>query len=59
MITKTCPHCGATFICRHDNPLQCQCAGIALSPATRRLLHQTYGDACLCRTCLQSFAKKT
>ncbi|MGN0187323.1 MAG: cysteine-rich CWC family protein [Paludibacteraceae bacterium] len=57
MTKKICPRCGASFICMHENPLQCQCAGIALSTATRRRLHEAYGDACLCRSCLLSFSE--
>ena len=49
---KSCPRCGAAFICQHENPAKCQCAGVELSPATRAHLAAQYPNQCLCRKCL-------
>ena len=49
---KSCPHCGAAFICQHENPAKCQCAGVELSPAIRAHLAAQYPNQCLCRKCL-------
>ena len=49
---KSCPRCGAAFICQHENPAKCQCAGVELSPAIRAHLATQYPNQCLCRKCL-------
>ena len=49
---KSCPRCGAAFICQHENPAKCQCAGVELSPAARAHLAVQYPNQCLCRKCL-------
>ena len=49
---KSCPRCGAAFICQHENPAKCQCAGVGLSPAARAYLAAQYPNQCLCRKCL-------
>ena len=49
---KSCPRCGAAFICQHENPTKCQCAGVELSPSTRAHLAAQYPNQCLCRKCL-------
>ncbi len=49
---KSCPRCGAAFICQHENPAKCQCAGVVLSPAARAHLAEQYPNQCLCRKCL-------
>ena len=49
---KSCPRCGAAFICQHENPAKCQCAGVKLSPAARAHLVEHYPNQCLCRQCL-------
>ena len=49
---KSCPRCGAAFICQHENPAKCQCAGVELSPAIRAHLAAQYPNQCLCRKCL-------
>ena len=49
---KSCPRCGAAFICQHENPAKCQCAGVELSPAARAHLATQYPNQCLCRKCL-------
>jgi len=49
---KHCPRCGAAFVCMHDAPALCQCAGIVLRPETRAYLRATYSD-CLCARCLR------
>ena len=49
---KSCPRCGAMFICQHENPAKCQCAGVELSPAARAHLAAQYPNQCLCRKCL-------
>lgn len=53
---KSCPRCGAAFICQHENPAKCQCAGVELSPATRTHLAAQYPNQCLCRKCLLEFS---
>ena len=53
---KSCPRCGAAFICQHENPAKCQCAGVELSPAARAHLAEHYPNQCLCRKCLLEFA---
>ena len=49
---KSCPRCDAAFICQHENPAKCQCAGVELSPAIRAHLAAQYPNQCLCRKCL-------
>ena len=53
---KSCPRCGAAFICQHENPAKCQCAGVELSPAARAHLAAQYPNQCLCRKCLLEFS---
>ena len=53
---KSCPRCGAAFICQHENPAKCQCAGVILSPAIRAHLAAQYPNQCLCRKCLLEFS---
>ena len=53
---KSCPRCGAAFICQHENPAKCQCAGVELSPATRAHLAAQYPNQYLCRKCLLEFS---
>ena len=53
---KFCPRCGAAFICQHENPAKCQCAGVELSPAARAHLAAQYPNQCLCRKCLLEFS---
>ena len=53
---KSCPRCGAAFICQHENPAKCQCAGVELSPAVRAHLAAQYPNQCLCRKCLLEFS---
>ena len=55
---KSCPRCGATFHCQHENPAQCQCAGVELSPATRAHIAEQYPNQCLCRKCLIELGKE-
>ena len=55
---KVCPRCGAHFVCRHDTPALCQCAGISLNDAARAYLRMHYDD-CLCRKCLTEIAEQT
>ena len=54
-INKTCPRCGAPFVCHHENPAICQCAGICLSDTARAYLRTHYSD-CLCRKCLMGIS---
>lgn len=54
-MTKNCPRCGATFECRHNDIVHCQCAGISFTPKQREQLKRTYTD-CLCRKCLLELA---
>ncbi|MDE5544490.1 MAG: cysteine-rich CWC family protein [Bacteroidales bacterium] len=50
---KTCPRCGATFICKeHEDIRNCQCASVRLSENTRTLLQTRYAGRCLCARCL-------
>ncbi len=52
---KTCPRCGAHFVCTHD--AFCQCVGVRLNEKARAYLRTHYSD-CLCRTCLEEVARK-
>jgi len=56
-IKKACPRCGAPFICHHENPAICQCAGIELNEKARAYLRTHYSD-CLCRACLLEVARE-
>ena len=49
-MNKTCPRCGASFVCTHDE--FCQCVGITLNENARAYLRTHYKD-CLCRQCLE------
>ena len=55
-IPKHCPRCGAPFVCMHDTPAICQCAGIKLSAQARTYLHTHYTD-CLCARCLKQISE--
>ncbi|MBR5678868.1 MAG: cysteine-rich CWC family protein [Paludibacteraceae bacterium] len=50
-MNKTCPRCGASFVCTHDE--FCQCVGITLNENARAYLRTHYKD-CLCRQCLEA-----
>ncbi|MBQ3999082.1 MAG: cysteine-rich CWC family protein [Paludibacteraceae bacterium] len=52
---KTCPRCGASFLCTHD--AMCQCVGIVLNEKARAYLRTHYTD-CLCRECLEEIARQ-
>ena len=52
---KTCPRCGAQFICQPEHPTQCQCAGVQLSDAARAIIAERYPSRCLCAKCLREF----
>lgn len=54
-MTQNCPRCGATFECRHNDIVHCQCAGISFTPKQLEQLKRTYTD-CLCRKCLLELA---
>lgn len=54
---KVCPRCGAPFVCHHENPAICQCAGIILTENARAYLRTHYRD-CLCRKCLEEIANQ-
>ena len=54
---KLCPRCGTEFLCLHDTPAICQCAGIELNEKARAYLRTHYTD-CLCRACLLEVARK-
>ena len=53
---KTCPRCAATFECKVNNPVRCQCAGIELSERLVDQLNANWHD-CLCSVCLQALSK--
>ena len=57
MVNKSCPRCGAAFICQHENPAQCQCADVHLSPSARASIAEQYSNQCLCRKCLLELGK--
>ncbi|MBQ9427273.1 MAG: cysteine-rich CWC family protein [Paludibacteraceae bacterium] len=50
---KNCPRCGAGFLCQHNTPAICQCAGVYLSRRARQWIAMTYPGQCLCRRCLE------
>jgi len=52
---KTCPRCGASFLCTHD--ALCQCTGICLNDNARAYLRTHYSD-CLCRQCLLAISRQ-
>ncbi|MBR0196296.1 MAG: cysteine-rich CWC family protein [Paludibacteraceae bacterium] len=54
---KLCPRCGTEFLCLHDDPAICQCAGIELSAQARAYLRANYKD-CLCRACLLQVSRE-
>lgn len=56
-IPKVCPRCGAPFVCHHEQPAICQCAGIALTENARAYLRTHYSD-CLCRKCLLEVSRE-
>ena len=57
MRTKTCPRCGAQFICQPEHPTQCQCAGVQLSDAARASIAERYPSRCLCAKCLRELSE--
>lgn len=49
---KTCPKCGLTFECLHDeNMAACHCASVPLKKVHLGYLKSHYSD-CLCHACL-------
>lgn len=50
--TKTCPRCGAGFICKPGNITQCQCFTTSLLMEQKAYLQLRYAD-CLCKKCLE------
>ncbi|MCM1034343.1 MAG: cysteine-rich CWC family protein [Paludibacter sp.] len=51
MQTKTCPRCGISFLCNHQDIAHCQCASVQLSANARQYI-QTHYTTCLCCKCL-------
>ncbi len=51
---KTCPRCGAKFVCSHS--ADCWCASVTLNDAMRKILKQ-YED-CICLNCLKQLKKE-
>lgn len=47
-----CPRCGATFECKANNPVHCQCSQVTLSKDLAEELTYHYDD-CLCINCLR------
>lgn len=57
---KTCPRCGATFVCKENEDIRsCQCASVRLSETTRTLLQARYEGRCLCARCLRELEAET
>ncbi|MBR4431934.1 MAG: cysteine-rich CWC family protein [Paludibacteraceae bacterium] len=54
-MNKTCPRCGASFVCTHDE--FCQCVGITLNENARAYLRTHYTDW-LCRACLLEISRQ-
>jgi hypothetical protein len=52
-MTKTCPHCKATFDCSHDNLTDCHCVTVPLDEQQLAYIRENYDD-CLCNACLQN-----
>lgn len=52
MENKSCPKCGAAFVCMHNDIAACQCASVKLSEASRAYIKKTYNN-CLCVHCLR------
>ncbi|MBR1563969.1 MAG: cysteine-rich CWC family protein [Paludibacteraceae bacterium] len=58
MQIKTCPRCGNTFECRHDDDIRlCQCSSVHLSKGAQLHLALHYTNLCLCHDCLLSVAE--
>lgn len=54
-VTKVCPHCGRSFICRNKDIFTCQCVEVRLPVEARVAIAELYED-CLCVECLRAFA---
>jgi hypothetical protein len=52
---KTCPRCGASFECKLNNPVHCQCAGVELDEDQLLAIAEHFPD-CLCVSCLRAIA---
>ena len=52
-IHYSCPRCGATFDCMHNDILSCHCATVRLDALQRTYLMENYSD-CLCHDCLKA-----
>ncbi|WP_099464889.1 MULTISPECIES: cysteine-rich CWC family protein [Parabacteroides] len=59
---KTCPRCGASFVCQSDNIAYCQCSTVKLDVSQREYVKRLYYPKCLCKSCLEeiklNFSKK-
>lgn len=56
-VTKTCPHCGKSFVCKNHDILNCQCVEVRLTREVRQRIAELYED-CLCLDCLHLFAEE-
>lgn len=54
---KICPKCGAAFVCKHDDILNCQCSQIALNRDQLDYIKANF-DSCLCQNCLKEIKIK-
>lgn len=52
MTEKTCPRCGRTFKCNHDDIVHCQCSKVQLTFAAYYHIRREYSE-CLCGGCLR------
>jgi hypothetical protein len=46
-----CPSCNLPFECEAPSP-DCWCSGAAVWDRVHEATQETYGSACLCKTCL-------
>lgn len=52
---KRCPRCGSELECLHNQPEQCWCSTVSLTPELREYLASNF-EGCLCRSCLEELS---
>lgn len=56
-ISKSCPRCGSTFVCKVEDIRHCQCASVKLTEKVAEFIQLTY-MGCLCINCLYSIKQE-
>ncbi|MDD4819945.1 MAG: cysteine-rich CWC family protein [Flavobacteriales bacterium] len=54
---KTCPRCGKTFECRHQEIDKCWCMSQAIEPDALAYISGEY-TGCLCKDCIEELNRK-